>query len=169
MICEVILPALRSIGDEWANGRLEVYEEHRASGVVSSLLGRMQGLPQRRGRKLGSVLIACPPLETHALPAAICAELVRSWGYDPVNLGADSPVDTIIQAAQYTDELLAIVLSTVSSTSPKLIVETVEAIQASIPETPVMVGGNWSDLPANVVSLDGFPAMLSHLEQLSGS
>ena len=169
VICEVILPALRSIGDEWANGRLEVYEEHRASGVVSSLLGRMQGLPQRRGRKLGSVLIACPPLETHALPAAICAELVRSWGYDPVNLGADSPVDTIIQAAQYTDELIAIVLSTVSSTSPKLIVETVEAIQASIPETPVIVGGNWPDLPANVVSLDGFPAMLSLLEQLSGS
>ncbi|HAE55582.1 MAG TPA: hypothetical protein DEB59_02545 [Acidimicrobiaceae bacterium] len=169
VICEVILPALRSIGDEWANGRLEVYEEHRASGVVSSLLGRMQGLPQRRGRKLGSVLIACPPLETHALPAAICAELVRSWGYDPVNLGADSPVDTIIQAAQYTDELLAIVLSTVSSTSCKLVVETVEAIQASIPEMPVIVGGNWPGLPVNAISIEGFPALLSHLEQLSGS
>ena len=169
VICEVIVPALRSIGEEWANGRLEVYEEHRASGVVLSLLGRMQGLPQRRGRKLGSVLIACPPLETHGLPAAICAELVRSWGYQPVNLGADSPVDTIIQAAQYTDELLAIVLSTVGSSSAEILIETVEAIQASLPDTPVMVGGVWPGLPEKTVSLDGFSSMLSHLERISGS
>ena len=86
-----------------------------------------------------------------------------------MNLGADSPVDTIIQAAQYTDELLAIVLSTVSSTSPKVVVETVEAIQASLPNTTVMVGGVWPGLPDKTVSLDGFPAMLSYLEQISGS
>ena len=169
VICEVVVPALRAVGDEWAHGRLEVYEEHRASSVVLAILGRMQGLPQRRGKKLGSVLIACPPQETHGLPAAICAELVRSRGYHPVNLGPDSPIDTIIQAARSTDELTAIVLSTVSSTSASVIVETVAAILGSLPEIPVMVGGVWAGLPDNVLSLDGFPSMLNHLEQLSGS
>ncbi|MBA51326.1 MAG: hypothetical protein CL456_04305 [Acidimicrobiaceae bacterium] len=168
VVCEVIVPALRAVGEEWADGRLEVYEEHRASSVVLSILGRMQGLPQRRGKKLGSVLIACPPQETHGLPAAICAELVRSRGYHPVNLGPDCPIDTIVQAARSTDELMAIVLSTVSSTSPSVLAETVEAIHGSLPETPVMVGGVWTDLPDKVLSLDGFSSVLDHLEQIHG-
>lgn len=86
-----------------------------------------------------------------------------------MNLGPDSPIDTIIQAARSTDELTAIVLSTVSSTSASVIVETVGAILGSLPEIPVMVGGVWAGLPDNVLSLDGFPSMLNHLEQLSGS
>jgi hypothetical protein len=52
--------AMRSIGDEWAHGRLQVFEEHRASCIVSAMLGRIQGLSQRRGGKRGSVLIAAP-------------------------------------------------------------------------------------------------------------
>ena len=169
VICEVMVPALRSVGDEWAHGRLEVYEEHRASSIVLSVLGRMQGLPQRRGRKRGSVLIACPPHETHGLPASIGAELVRSRGYNPVNLGADTPIDTMIQAALSTDELVAIVLSTVSSTSQQVLMDTVDTLNASLPETPVMVGGVWPGLPNKVLSVDGFPSMLDHLEQISGS
>ena len=150
VICEVVVPALRSVGDEWAHGRLEVYEEHRASSIVLSVLGRMQGLPQRRGRKRGSVLIACR-------------------GYNPVNLGADTPIDTMIQAALSTDELVAIVLSTVSSTSQQVLMDTVNTLNASLPETPVMVGGVWPGLPDKVLSVDGFPSMLDHLEQISGS
>ena len=68
VICEVILPALRSIGDEWANGRLEVYEEHRASGVVSSLLGRMQGLPSVTVENLEVFLLPARPLKLTLYP-----------------------------------------------------------------------------------------------------
>ncbi|MED5292419.1 MAG: helix-turn-helix domain-containing protein [Actinomycetota bacterium] len=169
VICEVVVPALRSIGDEWARGQLRVYEEHRASNIVLSILGRMQSLPQRRGRKRGSVLIACPPLETHGLPAAICAELIRSRGFSPINLGADTPVDTLVQAAVSTDELAALVLSTVSSTPQAAVFDTVNGVSEALPGLPIIVGGVWSDLPDNVFSVDGFPAMLEQLEQLSAS
>ena len=168
VICEVIVPAMRSIGDEWAHGRLQVFEEHRASTIVSAVLGRIQGLPQRRGRKRGSVLIACPPSETHGLPAAICAELIRSRGFVPFNLGADSPVDTIIRAAESTDQLRALVLSTVSSTPESVIVDVVNQVHSSLPHTPVLVGGIWPGLPEEVISVNGFPSMLEQLEQLGG-
>ena len=167
IICEVIVPALRSVGEEWALGRLQIFEEHRASSLVVATLGRMQALPQRRGRRRGSVVIACPPQETHGLPAAICAELIRSRGFTPVNLGADSPAETIVQAAASSDELVAIVLSTVSSTPQTVILEVVENLNKSLPDIPVMVGGVWPDLPANVLSINGFPSMLEQLEQLS--
>ena len=57
-------------------------------------------------------MIACPPLETHGLPAAICAELIRSRGFSPINLGADTPNDTVIDAVNASDEVVAIILST---------------------------------------------------------
>ena len=163
------MPALRSVGEEWALGRLQIFEEHRASSLVVATLGRMQALPQRRGRRRGSVVIACPPQETHGLPAAICAELIRSRGFTPVNLGADSPAETIVQAAASSDELVAIVLSTVSSTPQTVILEVVENLNKSLPDIPVMVGGVWPDLPANVLSINGVPSMLEQFERLSAS
>ena len=75
----------------------------------------------------------------------------------------------MIQAALSTDELVAIVLSTVSSTSQQVLMDTVDTLNASLPETPVMVGGVWPGLPNKVLSVDGFPSMLDHLEQISGS
>ena len=169
VICEVVVPALRSVGDEWAHGRLQIFEEHRATSIVMATLGRMQGLPQRRGRKRGTVLIACPVNETHGLPAAICAELIRSRGFTPFNLGADNPIETIIDAAASTDELMAIILSTVSSTPQKVVVDSVEELTEQFPNIPIMVGGVWPELPDSVVSINGFPSMLDQLEQLSAS
>ena len=169
VICEVVVPALRSVGDEWAHGRLQIFEEHRATSIVIASLGRMQGLPQRRGRKRGTVLIACPPNETHGLPAAICAELIRSRGFNPFNLGADNPIETIINAASSTDELVAVILSTVSSTPQKVVVDSVEMLTKGLPGTPIMVGGVWPELPDSVLSINGFPSMLDQLEELSAS
>ena len=169
VICEVVVPAMRSVGDEWAHGRLQIFEEHRASSIVLATLGRMQGLPQRRGRKRGSVVIACPPLETHGLPAAICAELIRSRGFSPINLGADTPTDTVIDAVNASDEVVAIILSTVRSTPQRVILDAVDEVSASLPETPIMVGGVWPELPDNVLSINGFPSMLEQLELLSAS
>jgi len=167
VICEVVVPALRSVGEEWASGRLEIFEEHRASTIVLSMLGRMQGLPQRRGRKRGTVLVACPPREAHGLPAAICAELIRTRGFSPINLGADTPIGSLVQAAIATDELVAIVLSTVSSTPQPVILDVVDNVNRALPNIPIMVGGVWPDLPDNVLSLNGFPSMLDQLEQLN--
>jgi len=38
-----------------------------------------------------------------------------------------------------------------------------------LPETPIMVGGVWPELPDNVLSINGFPSMLEQLELLSAS
>ena len=103
------------------------------------------------------------------LPAAICAELIRSRGFSPINLGADTPVDTLVQAAISTDDLAALVLSTVSSTPQAAVFDTVNGVSEALPGLPIIVGGVWSDLPDNVFSVDGFPAMLELLEQLSAS
>ena len=112
--------------------------------------------------------VLAPDRPGHGLPAAICAELIRSRGFVPFNLGADSPVDTIIRAAESTDQLRALVLSTVSSTPESVIVDVVNQVHSSLPHTPVLVGGIWPGLPEEVISVNGFPSMLVQLGQLGG-
>ena len=68
-----------------------------------------------------------------------------------------------------SDEVVAIILSTVSSTPQRVILDAVDEVSASLPETPIMVGGVWPELPDNVLSINGFPSMLEQLELLSAS
>ena len=50
---QLLVPALRTIGDGWAAGTITIDQEHRASAVVSRLVGRLGVLFTRPGRKHG--------------------------------------------------------------------------------------------------------------------
>src|SRR5579885_1000145 len=52
---ELLVPALRHIGDAWANGTMTVADEHRASAVGLRLMGRLGPRFARRGRTRGGV------------------------------------------------------------------------------------------------------------------
>ena len=88
---DLLGPALRSIGDRWARGQLSVADEHQASTVAGRLIGRLGPLFARRGRKPGAVLVGSVAGETHALPSAILADILRGAGFEVIDLGANTP------------------------------------------------------------------------------
>ena len=47
---ELIVPVLGEIGDAWADGELDIADEHRASAVAARLIGRLGPSFARRGR-----------------------------------------------------------------------------------------------------------------------
>jgi methanogenic corrinoid protein MtbC1 len=57
---DVLLPALESVGDGWAAGRISVADEHRATVVAQRLIGRLGPRFARRGRKRGVVVLGAP-------------------------------------------------------------------------------------------------------------
>jgi excisionase family DNA binding protein len=63
-LCEqVIAPALRRVGDEWAAGRVSIAQEHRASAICERLLASQ--IRQPAGRPRGTAVVAAPPGERH--------------------------------------------------------------------------------------------------------
>ena len=48
---ELVMPALVALGDEWANGKLDVAAEHAAAGAVQRRLGMAFMAAGRRGRR----------------------------------------------------------------------------------------------------------------------
>jgi excisionase family DNA binding protein len=100
-ICEHLLaPALRRVGEEWAKGRLNVAEEHRAAAICARLLAPLA--PPRRGRPRGRVVVLTGPGDRHALPAVMATVALREarWHVDHV--------DVDVPTADLTDLLATI-------------------------------------------------------------
>ena len=96
VLVEVVIPALRTIGDRWAEGTLAISQEHFAAHL---LRGRLMGLARGWGRGIGPLaVLACPSGEQHDLPLLLFGISLRSAGWRIAFLGADTPIETIERA-----------------------------------------------------------------------
>src|SRR5690349_20181223 len=89
-ILGIVAPALRDVGDRWADGVICPAQEHLFSGNVRGLLGALlRALPQRpHGR---TTVFATPSGDRHEL-GLLCAAVLAAWaGHAVTYLGADLP------------------------------------------------------------------------------
>lgn len=95
---DAILPYLRELGERWSRGEVTVAQEHFASSVVR---GRLLALGRGWGRGTGPrALLAAPPGELHDLGLVAFGLALRDRGWRVTFLGADTPLDTIADAAE---------------------------------------------------------------------
>ena len=137
---EVISPALVNIGERWAAGELDISVEHRATGIVQRIIGRLGPQFVRRGRSRGSVVIGAPSGERHGLVVSMLSDLVRAAGWEVSDIGADSPASSFVSAARETASV-AVVVSVTHADSLESCRDTVLAIRDAEPDLPVIVGG----------------------------
>lgn len=142
VLMDVIAPALRDIGDGWKSGRLSVGDEHRATAVAIRLVGRIGPLVTRRGRSRGTVVLGCVPGDSHALPAAILATVLRGEGYAVVELGGDTPADALTSAAAGAGSACrAVGLSVASSHCVPAVPGVIDVVRNAVPAVPILIGG----------------------------
>ena len=100
-LADVVLPYLRELGSRWARGEASVAQEHFASSL---LRGRLLDLGRGWDRGDGpKVLLACLPGELHELGLIAFGLLVARRGWRVTFLGADTPLDTVADAASRVD------------------------------------------------------------------
>ena len=116
VLSELILPVLRTIGDEWVRGELEIGQEHFASNLIRE---RLLGLARLWGRGRGPLaILACAPGERHDIAPIAFGLLLRSHGWRILFLGADTPLETVEQAVSTTDPRIVVI----SVVDPALVV-----------------------------------------------
>jgi excisionase family DNA binding protein len=138
---DLFVPALRSVGQQWADGHLSVADEHRASVVMHRFVGRMGPLMRTRGPRTGKVVVGAPAGEMHDLPATFAADILRSEGFDVVDLGADVPPDAFSACALATDGLLAVAICVTTAASRSSAGRLIEALKLAGVTAPIIVGG----------------------------
>ena len=97
LLQEIVLDYLADLGDRWSAGLASVAQEHFATNVIR---GRLLGLARDWGQGGGPLaLLACPPGELHDLGLICFGLALRARGWRIAFLGADTPVDTLLQTA----------------------------------------------------------------------
>ena len=139
--CDLLIPALRSIGNRWQSGELGVEEEHLASGVAVRLIGRLGPRFARRGQTRGTVVAAMPSGEQHFLGLAILSDILRFGGYRVLNLGSDTPAPAVVSTVGKVDDLAAVAVAVVDTHHLNGASSLIRTIRHSAPGIPVVAGG----------------------------
>ena len=109
---DVVLPALRQVGDRWERGEITVAQEHFATELIT---GRLRGLGREWGAGLGPrAVLACPSGERHDVGLLCCGLALDRRGWRVTYLGPDTPVDAL-ESVVGTVEPAVVVLGALQS------------------------------------------------------
>jgi MerR family transcriptional regulator, light-induced transcriptional regulator len=153
---EVVLPFATQVGDLWALGKLPIAAEHLASEVViHALKGALREAPGD-----GPLLVAAGlPGERHEWGLLATLAAAHADGWQVHYLGADLPLDEVIQAA-WTLRPGAVALS---ASNPELLKRHLPELSRFVPRLPpgvrAVIGGRGTLSAGNICLRHGF-----HLE-----
>ncbi len=136
----LITPALRETGQRWADGLATIAQEHMATVVAQRLISRL-GIPKRRGRRSGTVLVACPAGDPHTLATALFANLVRGEGADVVDLAQVIDPAVLLEAAGSIDGSVSVAIAVTLPEALPAAAELVAGIRDDPKIAAVLVGG----------------------------
>lgn len=141
VVQEVLVPPLRRIGQQWSDGHVSIWTEHRASAIVERLLGDLA--PNPRGRRRGVVAVAAMSGDRHTLPTTMAAVALRDDNWHVHHLGADLPPEQFREFCERHDVTLA-VISVTNPDVEALAVSTAAELRAA--GTPTLVGSRGESL-----------------------
>jgi len=110
-ILKTVVPLLNTIGEYWAGGKLQIFQEHFLSQQLIRFLNIEIAELQKHARK-PRVLLATLPGEEHTLGLLMVAAMLSSHGISTINLGGEVPMDQIGRAVeQFHADIVGITFS----------------------------------------------------------
>jgi len=157
-VIKLAAPLTTAVGDAWAEGRFEVFEEHQftevMSGVLRHAIATLAPLSEPRAPR---VLLTTLPQELHGLGLLMVEALLVVEGCGCVSLGTQTPQGDVVLAAQaHRADVVALSFSNAQNGARAL--ASLRELRAQLPATTELwVGGGCSALYQK--PLDGIQAM----------
>jgi len=141
------------VGDAWARGKLEVFEEHLYSESIQLILrNAISGIP-RPGVDPPLVLLTTFPRESHGLGLLMAEAFFALEGCRCLSLGVQTPVPDIVRAAQI-QKVDIVALSFSDSVNANQALGGIAELRSQLPTSfEIWVGGHCSILERR--QLDG--------------
>ena len=98
---EAVRPAMAKIGDEWAAGRIDAYEEHRATQLCLEALHALRSRlapTAEEGRPLA--VGGCPEGDPTLLGTFLAQTTLLEAGWEAINVGPDTPAASFRKAVR---------------------------------------------------------------------
>jgi excisionase family DNA binding protein len=137
---DMIIPALRRIGEGWYEGEISIAQEHAATQVATRLISRLSAQIARRGVSKGVVVMGTPSTEMHTLPVMIASDLIRVAGFEVLDLGSNLPAESFGEIVERQQRLVAVAISVTMPGQATATQDTIAAVRARV-EVPILLGG----------------------------
>lgn len=140
VLLRVIVPLAREMGERWRSGHLTAAQEHAATFVLRTQLGRHL-FCHAPGVSAPGIVVATLVGQLHELGALMTAALAAALGWRVVYLGTSLPGSEIAGAAQRV-QARAVALSLVYPEADPVVATELLAMKTALPEGfPLLVGG----------------------------
>lgn len=139
---ELFQKSLYTIGELWELNRISVAKEHMATAITEGLLNLIYPrlFKLEREQSARKVIISCAPNEFHQIGGKMVADLFQLNGWDSHFLGANTPIDDMLEYIQdIKPDLVGLSLS-VYLNMPSLI-KGIEAVRTDFKDIDIVVGG----------------------------
>jgi DNA-binding transcriptional MerR regulator/methylmalonyl-CoA mutase cobalamin-binding subunit len=110
---EVLLPAMREVGEWWHNLDIDVAHEHLATNATRTWLANLH--PTGPLRPQPPIILSCGPLDHHTLGLEAIGALLRQRRWDCRLLGARTPVNSLARAVAQTDAAAVVLVGHISA------------------------------------------------------
>ena len=160
LITEIVSPVMNKVGRLWADGTIDVAQEHAASALVGAWLGaQTKSVPPPL--QPGLVITAAPAGERHELGLVMFGVFLRRQGIRVLHLGADLPV--IDLAAVTTARAAEVVCLSVSTDAARDgYIEAVSRLTRLEMPPRICVGGPWKPPPVPGAEIVMLPDDYAH-------
>src|SRR5436190_2659609 len=138
---EVLLPAMKEVGDKFGAGELILPFVLQSAEVMKRAVAQLEKyLDKIEGYTKGTVVLATVFGDVHDIGKSLVNTILTNNGYTVVDLGKQVPIGTIIEAAKEHDATAIGLSALLVSTSKQMPAAVAELHQQGL-EFPVLVGG----------------------------
>jgi 5-methyltetrahydrofolate--homocysteine methyltransferase len=138
---EVLLPAMKEVGDKFGAGELILPFVLQSAEVMKRAVAQLeQYLDRIEGYTKGTVVLATVFGDVHDIGKSLVNTILTNNGYHVVDLGKQVPIGSILDAAREHDAT-AIGLSALLVSTSKQMPLAIQELQSQGLEYPVLIGG----------------------------
>ncbi len=139
-----LMPALYTLGQAWADGRVSIAGEHLASNLLRTRLAQ-EAAATWPERGAGSIMVGLPAGAVHELGALTFATLAQRAGIATLYVGSNLPAREWLTAARDT-RARAVVIAVPRAHDLAEAARTCALLHANLPDLLVCVGGRYQHL-----------------------
>lgn len=140
VVNSVLIAALNEVGKLYDGGKLFLPQLVASAEAARFAFAEVSACLPKGSEQKGTVVLATVKGDVHDIGKNIVKVVVGSYGYKVIDLGKDTPIETVVKAVK-EHKPLAVGLSALMTTTVKSMENTIIALRAVHCPCPIFVGG----------------------------